>query len=585
MVTVVVKATFSFADPENVQLIAPQPVRSEDEHLGGHPMRSLVGASDLAPQLHQVDVTLVGKARPPEPVPQYPVRLAIANQAGAILDKTLVAVGDRAPGGAPAPFSEMALDWEHAYGGIGHPDNPIGRGHDDQSKPPNVLPPDGAAKTVGFGPIPVSFPLRRKLLDPATRKAMTKRIQELPADIDWRFFQAAPPDQTVEVLHGIEWVALDGFSAEQPQMRFRLPGGMALTRVYGFERAGAPNAVPLQLDRLHIETEEKRLSMVWRGSFPVHVEEAVNDLVVAATYLSSMGAFEWPAETELQLVAHKPLTKNTLPPRVDLEGTTTIEAEDLSKSVQTLPFAGAKEELPKAVKPVDLAHHPLSGTVSLDASEVARVAMPDIPLDGTMAIEAPAASSEALPFAGGPASDSSPPSAAVSVPLPGAPWASSPRAPEVRKPASAIGTVDLEDLDEIPIVAQARAGKPLDLGASIEAMARRTEEKEQRIAREASAPSAEEKAKADAEAAEREAAAREAKERAAAEREAAEREAARAKEEAEARRREEAEKFKREQEEAKKEAERREREEAEKKAEAAKKLRGAMYGGFKRKGS
>jgi hypothetical protein len=607
MVTVVTKATFSFADPKALRLVDAVRVRQADEHLGGHPMRSLVGASDVAPQLHRMDVTLVGSACPPAPAPQHLVRLAIANQAGVMLDKTLLVVGERTEGEEPAPFTELPLEWERSFGGIGHSDNPIGMGMgSEKSQLPHVLPQDGSMRTVGFAPIPASFPSRRQKLEPKARKLIAKRVMEVPAEIDWSYFQAAPTDQQLDSLRGDEWVALDGFNAQHPQIRFRLPGGLAVCRVYGYERAGAPNHVPLVLDGLHVETAEMRLSLVWRGSFPIMVEEALNGLVIAGAYLATAEAFEWPAEADLKALPHEPsvVAGADLPPRdeIDLEGTSTIDPSELDGRVRTLPFAGKKQQLPSAVTGRELEDHPLSGTVALEGKPPSSPALPpamiaDIPLDGTMAITGSAPGGEALPFPEAPPASSKRSPAAI----PGAPWAgnadeSPPVVPPV-VPPSAAGTVDVDE-PAIPAIADARAkrAKKKSLLDSVEAMARRASEV--RGGGETAPPAPSEAAESSSlEQAKREEAEREAEleaDRAEAEekKEAAEREARvkaeqeeaeRARAEAEARRQEEAEKFRKEQEEARKEQERRAQEEAEKKSQAAQKLRANMYGGFKRK--
>ncbi len=584
MVTVVAKATFSFADPDAVHLVEPEPVRQEDEHQGGHPLRSLIGASNLAPQLHKVDVTLVGAARPPAAVGKHAVRLAIASQTTTLLDKTLLVVGKHEEGAPPEPFTEMDLSWGRSFGGIGHIENPIGTGQKgESSRPPNVLPHDGSERTVGFGPIPASFPLRRKLLHADARKRLAKPIRDVPLTVDWGYFQAAPADQQLKSLQGNEWLALDGFCAERPQLRLRLPGGLAVSRIYGFERGGVPNQVPLTLDTLHIQTDDKRLSMAWRGSFPVNADETVEQLVVAAAYLATTDAFEWPAEADLRTLSYASLMGGGAAPareRVDLEGTMTVEARRGKRKEQTLPFAGHKANLPSAITPQDLHDHPLSGTLAIDGATVASLAAHNLapesapaspvpadnmPLDGTMAISASAASGAALPFAGAPTAGSSTATDAKAG-MPGAPWdLASPARPVV--PRSGSGTLDLSEVPSFAAMLAAPSPNKAELLARAEDMAKRSEEKEERIRREADAKQeADAKRETDRDAA------------------AVESEALSARQEAETRRQEAAEKFQREQDEARAEQERRNREEVEKKAESAKKLRARMYGGFKRKG-
>lgn len=549
MATVVTKATFSFEDPERIRQTRPDPVRSADEHRGGHPMRSVVGASELAPQLHRADVTLVGKARSAQPVARHPVRMAIAATTGAVLDKTLLVVGERSAGGEPRPFTEMPIDWEHAYGGIGHAENPLGMGYGVATALlPNVIGMDEQVnQTLGFGPVPASFPARRCLLDQVARKQVAQPVMEIPPGIDWRFFQAAPPDQQLPALHGTEWVALDGFCTTHPQLRFRLPGGVALTRVYGAEQAGVPNQVPLSLDMLHLDTEAKRFALVWRGSFPLP-DAAADRVVVAATYQPVAEPFEWPSADRLELLPHESVGEGPAPSQ-DFSGTLVVELADSASATKTLPFAGESPPPPAASR--DLKDHDLSGTMALMDEPSAA----DVPLFGTVAMTGPAPSGDALPFPGAPGSERSGKAAAV---IPGAPWAKMAPPRPLVMPRAAKRTLAAND----PAFDEARQRAALQA---------KTEEMEAKIAAKAAGEAAARKAEEQAAA---EAAAREAEEAAAKER---------AKAEAEARREQEAEKFRLEQERARAEQKQREREEAEKKSDAAKQLRANMYGGFKRK--
>lgn len=554
MATVVTKATFSFEDPERVHLTSPEPVRKEDEHRGGHPMRSVVAAGELAPQLHRADVTLIGKARPVKPVAKHPVRMAVAAATGAVLDKTLLVVGERGAGGEPQPFTELPIDWEHAYGGIGHPQNPIGMGYGVATALlPNIISMDETAKvSVGFGPVPASFPTRRKLLDHAARKQLAQPLMEIPPGLDWRFFQSAPDDQQLAALHGNEWIALDGFCTTRPQLRFRLPGGVALTRIFGFEQAGVPNQVPLALDMLHIDTESKRLALVWRGSFPIP-DAAADRVTVAAAYQPVGGSVDWPTADRLELLPHTSVmggeVSSDSAASEDFVGTLVVELPPASAS-KPLPFGG--ESPPPPVAPRDVGTLDLHGTMALmDDPSTAPV---DIPLYGTVAMTSPAPSSDVLPFPGAPASERS---GAPAGGIPGAPWASAAPSRPVVVPAGAAQTVGV--VDPAFEAAREQATQPKKTARQVKAdMARRADEMAAKLAAK--------EAKA--------AAAREAEEAAAKER---------ASKEAEVRRQQEAEKFRLEQERARAEQEQRDREDAEKKSKAAKQLRANMYGGFKRK--
>ena len=104
----------------------------------------------------------------------------------------------------------MRLDWAHAYGGPDVPENPYGMGRVDEivndvpvRRMPNVEAPDARMASRGqhvrpasMGAIPPDWPQRMRLLGTAYG---TQWLQEqypgFADDMDWRFFNAAPPDQ------------------------------------------------------------------------------------------------------------------------------------------------------------------------------------------------------------------------------------------------------------------------------------------------------------------------------------------------------------------------------------------------------
>jgi len=124
--TVVVKATFGLVADGVARLIAPLPLVLEDTFSSAS--GSLVEPTDLAPYLPCAGVELRAHAHAPQPVTAMCVRFALFRGDARLVDKSLHVFGDRAPGAAPqpAPFQDVPIVYERAYGGSGFADNPAG---------------------------------------------------------------------------------------------------------------------------------------------------------------------------------------------------------------------------------------------------------------------------------------------------------------------------------------------------------------------------------------------------------------------------------------------------------------------------
>jgi hypothetical protein len=313
MVTVVVKATFELVPDAAMRLAPPLPVRRTDEHDAGQVTRGAIGACEIAPLLQRVDVLLTGHAYPQRGASRAVVlRLAIRSSRGVLLDKSLVARNPELSG------ARIAIDHAQAYGGIGYPDNPLGVGFGATAGvSPRVLYVDGPEdRTAGLGPIPASFPVRRRLLPMGRRSPLEDRVAEIPLDFDWRYFQAAPEDQRINRLQGNEWLVLESLHPAERRMHSQLPGADAVVRLYGAERAGVTDRVPLRIDMLHIEPDADRCSLLWRGSFPIEREDLLAELVAAA-------GLEWPGEPTLWPGSEDDLEVSSAPPGAEGDDTAT----------------------------------------------------------------------------------------------------------------------------------------------------------------------------------------------------------------------------------------------------------------------
>ncbi|WP_437734426.1 DUF2169 family type VI secretion system accessory protein [Sorangium sp. So ce1335] len=292
-VTAIVKATFAFASDTAMPRVAPQEIIRAEIHHGAVPSRSVRFTTDLIPRLLQADVLWTGHAHAPHgrPVDTLPVRLGLFSSSGwTLLDKTLIV---RKRGG----FVRLPIDHEHAYGGLGFPENPFGVGHAEGSGEPNILDPRDGKRVAGFGPISQAMPARRRLLGAAPRALLEREIAEIPDDLCWEYFQAAPPDQRTPLLRGDEWIVMDGLHPSAPRARMRLPGARGFARVHGLSDLGVDEreALPLSADVLRIDGDEQRCTVTWRGSFPVPTEGALSRVRILAGVELPGEPIAWPA--------------------------------------------------------------------------------------------------------------------------------------------------------------------------------------------------------------------------------------------------------------------------------------------------
>jgi uncharacterized protein YjbI with pentapeptide repeats len=242
------------------------------------------------------------------PRPMVPVRV----QVGA-LDKALAVHGDRfwKPGRVASEaqrFTEMPLDWSRAFGGPRWKRNPLGRGHGESEYMgqrvqllPNVeLPqapvvsPGDKPEPAGFGPLDPAWPQRRELAGTYDERWLHTLFPGMAADVDWRFFNLAPPDQHHEGFwEGDEDWRLDNLHPRRPRMEGRLPGLVArafVTRRGQSDpaRSSSPASpdeeevrleeVELALRTLWLFPDAERAVLIWQGSTTTAEDDAADVL-------------------------------------------------------------------------------------------------------------------------------------------------------------------------------------------------------------------------------------------------------------------------------------------------------------------
>jgi hypothetical protein len=300
--TVIVKGTFALA-PGELSLASEQDRLCEERHWDGNALASLHWPGDFAPSKRKVDVTLVGHAYAPhgQPTTSLMARMTVGD-----LVKSVRVTGDRrwtlGPDGAatrsaPAPFVRMPLRYERAALSA---ENPVGI---DAHAPiaiaapalPNLERADDGAGTACFGPIAPTWRSRRRLLDDAASfwahgiardpDKGGPPLGAAPARFDFAFFNAAPPDQQIDLVRPGTPIVLENLHPEHARLEARLPP--VRPQVFIKPPAGAfdrrVEEVILRCDSLWIDTDREVVVLTWRGLAEVGVDlETAGVLVVAA---------------------------------------------------------------------------------------------------------------------------------------------------------------------------------------------------------------------------------------------------------------------------------------------------------------
>jgi uncharacterized protein YjbI with pentapeptide repeats len=257
-------------------------VRVEADPMPGGSV-SLRYASDFAVFKPAADVLLVGHAYPvDETVGVSNVELRLGN-----LRRRVAVFGDRKWGGfgfdgKPSRFEKMPLRWERAMGGPLSHDNPVGRGYRSGVLAPNLERPEALVRTrddrpeaACFAPVSPSWRARRGKTGTYDAAWLRERWPYLPADFDWSYFNAAPPEQQVPYLRGDERFAVVGVRPGGKGFEGQLPGARPRVFAQRTEQVGGDFfEVLLRLDTAWIDADAGELVLVWRGLYATPDEDS-----------------------------------------------------------------------------------------------------------------------------------------------------------------------------------------------------------------------------------------------------------------------------------------------------------------------
>jgi len=182
-------------------------------------------ALDMCVPKKRAEAMVIGKCFSPQgrPAQSANVRLKIGPENRPVIDKTLRVFGDRVwrrtltgvTPSDPQPFTEMPVNFERAFGGEGYAQNPIGRGAKalppaGDAAPVHLLPniedpqrliasPGDRPAPASFSPLDFTWPQRFSKAGTYDEKWLEHRFPGYADDIDWTIFNAAAPDQWLDL--------------------------------------------------------------------------------------------------------------------------------------------------------------------------------------------------------------------------------------------------------------------------------------------------------------------------------------------------------------------------------------------------
>lgn len=294
--TVVVKVTLRLVHGGEAVVNETQLPIAGDEPWDDNPTASLFRPSDRAPLKPRTDLLLVGNAYAPD---HKPVESLVATMRIGDFTKSITVGATRlwtrgASGfvpGPPIPFETMPLRYER---GPLTQDNPVGV---DPAAPPMegaavapVLAPVAPATFACFGPVAATWRPRRRLLGEAGRfwalafeTSGAGPAEPAPRALDFRFFNAAPPDQQTSLLRQRADIELVNLHPTHATLRSRLPAlRPQVFRVGPRERRAVE--VALRCDTVWIDGDRGLVCLVWRGltDVPSTARDAIGTVFVVA---------------------------------------------------------------------------------------------------------------------------------------------------------------------------------------------------------------------------------------------------------------------------------------------------------------
>lgn len=246
------------------------------------------------------------------------------------IDKTLYVIGDRTWGlmgpSDPVPFTQMRIDWAHAFGGEKYPQNPVGKGLSPIKTEsgqaihplPNVEDPRHVVKSkgdrpepAGLGPYDLTWPHHFAKMGTYDKKWLEEQFPGFALDIDFGVFNVAPPDQRLEgYFRGDETFRIENMHPDESVIESQLPGVVARCFLQlSPEKGDDLVEVPLHLETVQLFPHLGRGIVMFRGLHEIEEPDA-SDVRVAMAALEDLGDEPKPRAHYEQVFAQRMDRKN-----------------------------------------------------------------------------------------------------------------------------------------------------------------------------------------------------------------------------------------------------------------------------------
>ena len=177
----------------------------------------------------------------------------------------------------PEPFTQMPLDYKHAFGGELFLPNPVGKGFKTDALPnveyPNQVMGSANAKAepASFANLNCDWSARKALAGTYDQSYIDDHMPGLAIDVDWHYFNVAPKDQWLDLpLLGTEAFTLTNLNVDLPVLTGQLPNIRARAFVEQKVEAEAEfKEVNLTLDTVLLFPNDDLGILIHRGTCEV----------------------------------------------------------------------------------------------------------------------------------------------------------------------------------------------------------------------------------------------------------------------------------------------------------------------------